>query len=403
MAGGDYTIRVVTARKFSQTDGTMPRHYLTLCCIVKDEDPFLKEWLAYHALLGVEHFYIYDNMSKRPVRDALEGFADPARVTVRRVHGAAMQVPAYNDCLQSFGASCRWMGFIDLDEFLLPMKENDLRVVLSEFEQYGGLGATWHLFNSSGHLKRPAGPVIKNYTEAFAEQTSYAIKCLVQPGKTVEARSPHHFSFHKGQYCVNEDHYPIPPVSHFTFTGGRLLRVNHYFVRSQQDFEQKLIRGRGDSADPKSRHEMAMFLNTLTKPYVTDTEAQRFLPRLEAALLKNRLPHPSPLPPEGISFDALMEMVAGLHSGGLHEKALACTCSPDAAHAERAEFWTLRSLLATAMGDLGRADIFIRESLQRASTEEGIRQLRLLFQARGRMDYVAAIDEVLRTNPEVFP
>ena len=26
--------------------------YLALCCIVKDENMFLKEWLAYHALLG---------------------------------------------------------------------------------------------------------------------------------------------------------------------------------------------------------------------------------------------------------------------------------------------------------------------------------------------------------------
>ena len=44
--------------------------YLALCCIVKDENMFLKEWLAYHALLGVEHFYIYDNMSAVPVREA---------------------------------------------------------------------------------------------------------------------------------------------------------------------------------------------------------------------------------------------------------------------------------------------------------------------------------------------
>lgn len=58
--------------------------YLALCCIAKDEDPFLKEWIAYHSLLGVEHFFIYDNESRRPIREVLDGFTDSSRVTIRR-------------------------------------------------------------------------------------------------------------------------------------------------------------------------------------------------------------------------------------------------------------------------------------------------------------------------------
>ena len=33
--------------------------YLGLCAIVKDEDPFLEEWICHHALLGVEGFIIF--------------------------------------------------------------------------------------------------------------------------------------------------------------------------------------------------------------------------------------------------------------------------------------------------------------------------------------------------------
>ena len=51
--------------------------YAALCCIAKDEDAFLKEWLACHSLMGFEHFIIYDNQSSRPIADQLEGFAGP--------------------------------------------------------------------------------------------------------------------------------------------------------------------------------------------------------------------------------------------------------------------------------------------------------------------------------------
>jgi hypothetical protein len=32
-----------------------------LAAILKEEDSFVEEWVAYHRLLGVDHFYLYDN------------------------------------------------------------------------------------------------------------------------------------------------------------------------------------------------------------------------------------------------------------------------------------------------------------------------------------------------------
>ena len=40
--------------------------YLGLCAIIKDEDLFLDEWIAYHMHLGVTAFYLYDNASRVP-------------------------------------------------------------------------------------------------------------------------------------------------------------------------------------------------------------------------------------------------------------------------------------------------------------------------------------------------
>ncbi|WP_369598480.1 glycosyltransferase family 2 protein, partial [uncultured Muribaculum sp.] len=39
------------------------RHKVSLCLIFKDEEPYLKEWIDYHILIGVDHFYLYNNNS----------------------------------------------------------------------------------------------------------------------------------------------------------------------------------------------------------------------------------------------------------------------------------------------------------------------------------------------------
>ncbi|KAA6439138.1 hypothetical protein FEM33_12710 [Dyadobacter flavalbus] len=47
-------------------------HYLTICCIVKDENESLEEWINYHRKIGVQQFYIYDNESKKSVKQTLQ-------------------------------------------------------------------------------------------------------------------------------------------------------------------------------------------------------------------------------------------------------------------------------------------------------------------------------------------
>ena len=48
--------------------------------MLKDEADAVVEWIEYHRLLGVEHFYIYDNNSRDGLRRRLQRY--------RRVHSA---------------------------------------------------------------------------------------------------------------------------------------------------------------------------------------------------------------------------------------------------------------------------------------------------------------------------
>ena len=43
------------------------KYNTSICLICKDENPYINEWLEYHIGIGINHFYIYDNMSTVPI------------------------------------------------------------------------------------------------------------------------------------------------------------------------------------------------------------------------------------------------------------------------------------------------------------------------------------------------
>ncbi|MCL2124354.1 MAG: glycosyltransferase family 92 protein [Desulfovibrionaceae bacterium] len=217
--------------------------YLGLCAIVKDEDPFLEEWICHHALLGVEAFIIYDNGSAYPVRERLSHFMKDSFLTVVDMPGKGRQMIAYGHCLRAFGRDFRWLGFLDLDEYAIPKRTSDLRVLLQDYEDAAALGLNWQCFGTGGHKARPRGTQLENYVLALdREYLRQHIKSFVWPQGVAGIWSPHFAVPFKGGHTVNECHEPIDgPFSPFS---AQLAQINHYHYRSWQDYYAKLLRGR---------------------------------------------------------------------------------------------------------------------------------------------------------------
>lgn len=71
-----------------------------------------------------------------------------------------VQIMAYHHCIEYFGTRHEWMAFIDSDEFVyLPDRRYPRLADLlgGEFANYSGLGVSWRLYTSSGHLTKPGG------------------------------------------------------------------------------------------------------------------------------------------------------------------------------------------------------------------------------------------------------
>ena len=128
---------------------------LAIVAIFKDEAPYLREWLDYHLLAGAEHFYLYNNDSSDDYEKVLAPYVEAELVTLIDWSGKLMQMPAYNDALKRFKFFCRYMAFIDLDEFIYPKTNRSIVEVtdeiLSRDEQAQALAVNWQIFGSNGH------------------------------------------------------------------------------------------------------------------------------------------------------------------------------------------------------------------------------------------------------------
>ena len=96
----------------------LPKVYLSITAILKNEAPYIKEWIEYHKMLGVERFYLYDNESEDNLQDVLQPYINSGLVYYHSIKGKCVQFLAYRDAVYKYKDQTTWMAFIDIDEFI---------------------------------------------------------------------------------------------------------------------------------------------------------------------------------------------------------------------------------------------------------------------------------------------
>jgi hypothetical protein len=191
------------------------------------------------------------------------------------------QIPAFEHCLQHYGRESEWIAFVDLDEFLFPTEKNDLREVLEEFKDYPAVAVCWLCFGSNGHIKRPQGLQMENYTKRAKDNfTSHkVIKSIVRPEQTIgSAGTPHEFAYKQGFAVTENKEIVIGP--HAKNPSVQKLRINHYKTRSQEDSDYKTRRGRPTTLKARPPKLFEAYDNN----DVEDLTIQRFLPQVKQAI-----------------------------------------------------------------------------------------------------------------------
>jgi len=220
-------------------------HYLTIGAIFREENSWLKEWIEYHHALGVEHFILYnDDLDTRVSDKILKPYVD--RELVKNIHREdseplrsdleVRQKIVYRDMIKNMVGSTHWLAIIDIDEFILPHHQDDIRETLEGYEEHSGLAVSWAIYGSSGHITRPPSQINHFLHRSETDwRPNQWVKSIVKPDRVL-LNEPHHIHYFptKDGNTVNEKHEPV--------TGGRhpvsteKIRINHYVIRSWQDF-----------------------------------------------------------------------------------------------------------------------------------------------------------------------
>ena len=214
--------------------------YAALCIMSKNQNDYLLENINYHRKIGFQHFFIYDNESEPVINIKSKD------VTVIKWQDSnnGSQIRAYTDCLKRT-QDWAWLGFIDTDEYIVLKQHKDIKDLLKEYENYGGLGIQWKCFGSSGHLKKQKN-IIEKYVHASETNDDIHIKSIVRPIHVLKPEgNPHAFNYKNNKFCVNENKKQISGPFNKPYTYN-LIQLNHYVTMSREDFEDKRKRGGGN-------------------------------------------------------------------------------------------------------------------------------------------------------------
>ncbi len=271
------------------------RSYLSVCLLYKNHAPYLREWIEFHRLVGVDRFFLYDNESSDEHEEVLSPYVErgivelqtwPSPPPSRRMQYWGLRA-AFNDCVARHLDDSRWIAFIDIDEFLFSPTGRQLTDVLKGFEQFSGVEVSSLEFGPSGHETKPAGLVIESYLRRRSytspEDDVEQVKSIVDPTRVDRTLNAHGFYYKEG-YAVREDGRRADgeaPGSK-TFPRTSLLRINHYITKSVEEYNAK--RDLWASLGLARRPPSSQFVELLSSEH--DESITRYLPALREALAK---------------------------------------------------------------------------------------------------------------------
>lgn len=255
--------------------------YLSVTAIINNEAPYIKEWIEYHKLAGVDRFYIYDNGSTDNIKEVLQPYIDAGIVFYHFAEGDFVQNKVYRDAVYKYKNQTRWMAFIDLDEFIVPVEKSSIPEFLKDYEEYPAVAVNWQVFDSNGFDEPPVengGLITANYIRTYAnedEPINRHVKSIVDPKRVVSVNNPHFCYYKFDKLPVDENFQKVYGPFTTKHTSSK-IKINHYFSKSRAEYMVKVYKQCADSERKRVLDE-----RTINIPeWKYDYAIQKFVPEL---------------------------------------------------------------------------------------------------------------------------
>lgn len=283
-----------------------PRH--TLISSVKDEGPFLLEWVAHHLVLGFDRIIVASNDcsdGSDRLLAALDGAGYISHVPNRLKAGEIPQHAGYDKIrrLHDIDAS-DWLMMLDADEFLnVHVGENRVADLTDRAEpDIDVIALNGMFFTSQPVMHWQPGRVCAQFTQRLPthHKANAALKTLTRnPARFrgihnhsmvgFKEKAPLQVLWGDGTRTQTDPEVPlwrqlrngdIKAVSH------RLAQYNHYGLKSPDSFALRSLRGRGAVAETNTetaRHTNAYFAER-NQPSGDDHAISRYAAEVQARM-----------------------------------------------------------------------------------------------------------------------
>ena len=283
-------------------DGKPLGNKVTVVTTMKNEGPFILEWIAYHRAIGIENFLVYTN----DCTDGTDGFLklleqkglcqwrdNPYRQVDMKPQHAALD--AAND--EEMVKNADWTICMDVDEYIaVHTGEGSVQDLFAAVPDANMISLTWRLFGNNDvdlfndsfitqDFTRCAHELANKPHQAWGFKTMYRNiglfrKIGVHRPKGLLPTAVDRINW------VNGSGKPMPKNqwrnawrSHSGTYGYDLVSLNHYAVRSAESFLVKRDRGRVNHVD---RDQGMAYWFRMNHNVVEDNRMARILPRLQA-------------------------------------------------------------------------------------------------------------------------
>lgn len=272
------------------------KYNCSICAIFKNEAPFLKEWMEYHLLIGIDHFYLYNNFSDDNYNEILLPYIEKGVIDLIDWPVQYGQLQAYKHCYETYKNDTEWIGYIDLDEFVCLKYEQNIKDWIKGYKKYPSVLINWKFFGTSGRLQHdPDRLVIEQYTASWSHLVNTG-KSFINTAYRFEVFTCHTFYAETSLVGIKTKILPVNEFKRFfhywiprtPLHAESKIQINHYYTRSyQQHIYKNMLRGDACSAgSQQERIAEGRFEAHETKNINKDYTIQRFLVFLKLRLEK---------------------------------------------------------------------------------------------------------------------
>ncbi|MBR4267266.1 MAG: glycosyltransferase family 92 protein [Bacteroidales bacterium] len=272
------------------------KYKVAICAIFKNEALYLREWIEYHKIVGVEHFYLYNNNSEDNYEEVLKPYIANGSVTLTQWPQNQAQMKCYHNAIERFFSETEWLTFIDIDEFIVPNSTDNIYDFLKPFQKNRPVViAYWRMFGTSGMISRdPKNLVSEDLTVCWNKYVNIG-KVFFNTAYDFNKKDKHNNILHHLSWAVLNK-TALPPVNIFdkvcTFGKNRVasntdaqyfpLQINHYFTKTYDEYLQK--KAKGDVYFKINPHDESYFYRHEMKNQSVDYHIFKYLIKLKLAL-----------------------------------------------------------------------------------------------------------------------